>query len=71
MRFTTILVRIALAVFVPKVDHDSQYEQSIFLSVKFVKHNQFFRLLTRREDVVSRTGRTEYQLLLMEASDRG
>jgi len=27
--------------------------------------------LTRRLPVVSRTGRTEYQLLLMKASDRG
>ena len=34
-----------------------------------VTHTTAF--LTRRLPVVSRTGRTEYQLLLMKASDRG
>jgi len=39
------------------------------LKLDLVTHTTAF--LTRRLPVVSRTGRTEYQLLLMKASDRG
>jgi len=36
-----------------------------------LRHTHTTAFLTRRLPVVSRTGRTEYQLLLMKASDRG
>ena len=67
---------VAGALSITNVDDDDDcirglHQKKLVLSSSGSWHDRKIPFLTRHLPVVSRTGKTEYQLLLMKASDRG